>query len=48
MRRMDLQAKYPGIDDLRTRAQKRIPHFVFEYLDSGTAGSHHSAQPERA
>lgn len=36
MRRMDLQAKYPGIDDLRTRAQKRIPHFVFEYLDSGT------------
>lgn len=33
---MDLQAKYPGLDDLRTRARKRIPHFVFEYLDSGT------------
>jgi L-lactate dehydrogenase (cytochrome) len=33
---MDLHAKYPSIDDLRTRAQNRIPHFVFEYLDSGT------------
>ena len=33
---MDLHSKYPGLEDLRTRAQKRIPHFVFEYLDSGT------------
>lgn len=33
---MDLHSKYPGLADLKTRARKRIPHFVFEYLDSGT------------
>jgi L-lactate dehydrogenase (cytochrome) len=33
---MDLHAKYPGLSDLKTRARRRIPHFVFEYLDSGT------------
>lgn len=26
---------YPGIDDLRSRAKKRIPGFAFEYLDGG-------------
>ncbi len=26
---------YPSIDDLRTRAQQRIPRFAFEYLDGG-------------
>ena len=26
---------YPTIDDLRTRARKRIPRFAFEYLDGG-------------
>jgi L-lactate dehydrogenase (cytochrome) len=26
---------YPSIDDLRNKAQKRIPKFVFEYLDGG-------------
>ena len=26
---------YPAIDDLRTRAIKRIPRFAFEYLDGG-------------
>ena len=26
---------YPAIDDLRNKAQKRIPKFVFEYLDGG-------------
>ena len=26
---------YPAIDDLRTRAQQRIPRFAFEYLDGG-------------
>ena len=26
---------YPAIDDLRTRARKRIPRFAFEYLDGG-------------
>ncbi len=33
---MDLHATYPALTDLRTRAQKRIPKFVWEYLDSGT------------
>jgi L-lactate dehydrogenase (cytochrome) len=26
---------YPSIDDLRERAQKKIPRFAFEYLDGG-------------
>ncbi|RBW42941.1 alpha-hydroxy-acid oxidizing protein [Loktanella sp. D2R18] len=34
--RMSLHTKYPAISDLRTRARKRIPHFVWEYLDSAT------------
>ncbi len=33
---MDLNAKYPALADLKARAQKRIPKFVWEYLDSGT------------
>ena len=33
---MDLHTKFPGLTDLRTRAQRRIPPFVWEYLDSGT------------
>ncbi|MDU8912358.1 alpha-hydroxy acid oxidase [Aestuariicoccus sp. MJ-SS9] len=36
MHPMDLNARYPAIADLRTRARRRIPHFVWEYLDSGT------------
>jgi len=27
--------KYPAIDDLRSRAQKKMPRFAFEYLDGG-------------
>lgn len=33
---MDLLSKYPGVMDLKGRAQKRLPKFVWEYLDSGT------------
>ena len=33
---MDLDTRYPAISDLRIKAQRRIPHFVFEYLDSAT------------
>ncbi len=33
---MDLHTSYPGIADLKRRAKRRIPHFVWEYLDSGT------------
>ncbi|WP_106744748.1 alpha-hydroxy acid oxidase [Yoonia maritima] len=33
---MSLHTKYPAIADLKARARKRIPHFVWEYLDSAT------------
>lgn len=33
---MDLHARYPAISDLKSRAKRRIPHFVWEYLDSAT------------
>lgn len=33
---MDHHAKYPGLSDLKAQARKRIPHFVWEYLDSAT------------
>lgn len=33
---MSLDARFPAISDLRTRARRRLPHFVWEYLDSGT------------
>lgn len=33
---MSLDARYPALTDLRARARRRLPHFVWEYLDSGT------------
>lgn len=33
---MDLHSKYPGVLDLKWRAKRRVPKFVWEYLDSGT------------
>ncbi|PZX16271.1 L-lactate dehydrogenase (cytochrome) [Palleronia aestuarii] len=33
---MDLDERYPALSDLAKRAQQRIPHFVWEYLDSAT------------
>lgn len=33
---MDLHSKYPGLSDLKQHARRRIPKFVWEYLDSGT------------
>ncbi len=33
---MDLNARYPAIADLRRAARRRLPRFVWEYLDSGT------------
>lgn len=33
---MDLHAKYPALSDLRTRARRRLPKFVWEFLDSAT------------
>ncbi|OAN71954.1 alpha-hydroxy-acid oxidizing enzyme [Jannaschia sp. EhC01] len=33
---MDLHSRYPALADLKARARRRIPHFVWEYLDSAT------------
>lgn len=33
---MNLHDRYPSVDALRRRARRRIPHFAWEYLDSGT------------
>ncbi len=44
---MDLHAKYPALSDLKSRARARIPHFVWEYLDSGT-GSESVTRRNRA
>ena len=33
---MDLDTRFPAVSDLRAQARRRIPHFVFEYLDSAT------------
>ncbi len=34
--RMDLDRSYPAISDLAKRARRRVPRFVWDYLDSGT------------
>lgn len=31
----NFDTRYPSIDDLRTKARKKIPKFAFEYLDGG-------------
>ena len=33
---MDYHARFPAISDLKSRARRRIPKFVWEYLDSAT------------
>ncbi len=33
---MNLHSRYPALSDLKARAKRRIPHFVWEYLDSAT------------
>ena len=33
---MDLFQRYPAISDLKAKARRRMPWFVFEYLDSAT------------
>ncbi|MEJ6395345.1 alpha-hydroxy acid oxidase [Gymnodinialimonas sp. 2305UL16-5] len=44
---MDLHARYPALSDLKARARRRIPHFVWEYLDSAT-GAEATARRNRA
>ena len=33
--KLDYDPRFPSVDDLRSRAKKRIPRFAFEYLDGG-------------
>ncbi len=33
---MDLDNAFPALSDLRARCRRRVPHFVWEYLDSAT------------
>lgn len=33
---MDLHSTYPGLGDLKARARRRMPKFVWDFLDSGT------------
>jgi len=33
---MNHHSKYPALADLKNKARSRIPHFIWEYLDSGT------------
>ena len=40
MTQLDYDPRFPGIDDLRNRARKRIPRFAFEYLDGGISLEH--------
>ncbi len=35
-RSMDLDQTYPAISDLKARARRRVPHFVWEFFDSAT------------
>lgn len=41
---MHLDTLYPAIADLRARARRRIPHFMWEYLDSSTGDEHGDAR----
>ncbi len=40
---MDLDMRFPALSDLQSAARKRVPHFVWEYLESATGdeGAHH-------
>lgn len=44
---MELHTPYPALADLKARARRRIPHFVWEYLDSAT-GLEDGARRNRA
>jgi len=44
--RTSLHDRYPSIADLRQRARYRIPHFGWEYLDSGTGRDDGAARNE--
>jgi L-lactate dehydrogenase (cytochrome) len=37
---MTLHSKYPALSDLKSRARRRLPRFVWDYLDAGTGAEH--------
>ena len=45
---MSLDARYPAISDLRDRAKRRLPRFVWDYLDSATGREITQAANRRA
>ena len=45
---MPLESKYPALSDLRARARRRLPHFVWEFLDSGTGDEQAKARNRAA
>ena len=45
---MDLMSKYPALEDLRHKAKRRLPHFVWEFLDSGTGAEQARARNRAA
>ena len=45
---MTHHATFPAISDLRARARSRLPHFVWEYLDSATGAEATAARTRRA
>ncbi len=40
--------RYPALHDLRKRAKRRVPHFVWEFLDSGTGDQRAQARNRSA
>lgn len=45
---MALEHTHPGLSDLARRARRRIPHFVWEYLDCGTGADDARRRNRRA
>ncbi len=45
---MNLHARFPDLSDLRRRAKQRMPHFVWEFLDSGTGAERTKARNRHA
>ncbi|WP_171173910.1 alpha-hydroxy acid oxidase [Ruegeria sp. HKCCD8929] len=45
---MDLHSTYPSIEDLKRRARRRLPRFVWDYLDSGTGAEATTARNRAA
>ena len=44
----DPDSRYPSVEDLRQAARRRLPKFVWEYLDSGTGREATQARNRRA